>query len=572
MAGSERLRSWGLALALVTGAVLVLPSLGDAPFERAEIYFIDGARAMVERRDYVVPHYQGAPFFDKPALSYWLMATSFRLFGFTPEAARLVSALAAIGVIAATFWLGTLLLGRRSALAGALVLVTTLAFVSFGRVAMSDMLLALWSTLAAALAVTAARSGAAAWRLPVLAAVLGLGFLTKGPVAVLLPGLAIVLLPWRRRDWGRGSAAALALAVTLFVVFGLGWFVAVYLRLGAGPLEYFFLRENLERFAAETYDTGRPLWYFLPTYLAEGLPWSLFFPVAASRLVGGKADEETKGARLLLTWIGLMLVPLSLSRGKLDYYLLPLYPAISLLIGRYLAAPWNRVDRAWARVVLILAASGLTLIALGPGPLPDGWLPGRPARLTLAVIAGAGALACAVAAIRVTPVRTAAALAGSVAAVFLVLANWFLPAFHAAQPNRKVAEDVARERLYRPDLRVVACSDPARVRRDILFYARTTTIERCDLWGFAAARLPFLMLLEPEERASLRSAPGYREIGEHRYLPATALTAIGFLSQPEPGDLVLAANYATTDPVAEVKRKREFKRAVRAWEDHAAGR
>ncbi len=567
-----RLRSGGLALLLLTAAALLFPSLGEAPFERAEIYFMDGARAMVERGDHVVPHYQGVPFFDKPALSYWLMASSFRLFGFTPEAARLVSALAALGVIAATVWLGALLLGRRSALTGALVLVTTLAFVSFGRVAMSDMLLALWSTLAAAVAVAAVRPGAPAWLLPVLGAVLGLGFLTKGPVAVLLPGLAIVLLPWRRREWGRGSALAVGLAASLFALLGLGWFLAVYLQLGAAPLEYFFLRENLERFAAETYDTGRPLWYFLPTYLAEGLPWSLFFPVAALRLVDRKGDDEKTGARLLLLWIGLMLVPLSLSRGKLDYYLLPLYPAISLVIGRHLAGPWNRVDRVWARVVLILAASGFTLIALGPGPLPDGWLPGRPARLTLAAIAAAGALLCAAAAVRVTAARATAALAGSVTAVFLVLANCFLPAFHAAQPNRAIAEDVARERLYRPDLRVVACSDPARVRRDILFYARTTTIERCDLWSFASSRLPFLMLLGPEERASLRRLPGYREIGEHRYLPATALTGTGFLSQPEPGDLVLAANYPTTDPVAEAKRKRDFKRAVRAWEDYAGGR
>ncbi len=175
-------------------------------------------------------------------------------------------------------------------------------------------------------------------------------------------------------------------------------------------------------------------------------------------------------------------------------------------------------------------------------------------------------------AVRVTPLRAAAALSLSVAAVFVVLVGRFLPAFHAAQPNRAVVEDVARERLHRPDVRVLACSDPARVRRDILFHARVATIERCDLWSLASSRLPFLMLLGPEERASLESIPSYREVSEHRYLPATALTLSGLLNPPDPEVLVLAANYATTDPVAETKRRRGFKRAVKAWEDYVAGR
>src|SRR5206468_12431157 len=106
---------------------------------------------------------------------------------------------------------------------------------------------------------------------------------------------------------GRLALAALLLAVT-----GLGWFVLVYLRLGAGPLEYFFLRENLERFAGETYDSGHGPWFYLTTYLAEGLPWSLFLPLALWRPLRSPGEP---GVRFLAAWVGLMLVPPSPARG-----------------------------------------------------------------------------------------------------------------------------------------------------------------------------------------------------------------------------------------------------------------
>jgi hypothetical protein len=73
---------------LTLAAVLLFPGLGASPIERAEIYFLDGARNMVERQDYLVPYYRGQPFFDRPALTYWLMAASFQTFGFTLSVIR----------------------------------------------------------------------------------------------------------------------------------------------------------------------------------------------------------------------------------------------------------------------------------------------------------------------------------------------------------------------------------------------------------------------------------------------------------------------------------------------------
>src|SRR5688572_3030423 len=106
---------------------------------------------MVESGDWLVPRYRGEPFFDKPPLAYWLMAAAFRAFGFTLGAARLVPVAAALLLLAATAWLGRRLFDGRTGAAASAVLASTLLFLSFGRVAMSDMLLALWTTLAVAL-------------------------------------------------------------------------------------------------------------------------------------------------------------------------------------------------------------------------------------------------------------------------------------------------------------------------------------------------------------------------------------------------------------------------------------
>jgi 4-amino-4-deoxy-L-arabinose transferase-like glycosyltransferase len=526
---------------------------------------MDGARAMVETGDWLVPRYQGQPFFDKPVLSYWLMAAAFRAFGFSPGVGRLVSAAAALASIVATAWLGRMLLGRRAALYGALALGTTLLVLSFGRVAMSDMLLTLWCTLAVAIGVSATHErGPTVLRMAGLGTVLGLGFLTKGPVALVLAGLGLMLLVVHGQEGRRLRlhARPLAAAVATFAIVGLGWFAAVAWRLGSGPLEYFFLRENLERFAGETYDAERSPLYYVWTYLAAGLPWSLLFPLAAWR--------GARRAAFLLLWMALMAVPLSLSRGKIDYYLLPLLPAASLVIGSHLASPWDRTDRAWARAALVAFA----LLALVPAALqahiPTDWLPGSPSQVALIAVGALTALAAALAATRPSSERLAAVFAGGTAATLALLAGAFLPAFRAAQPNAAVVADVQRERAWRPDAELAACGDPARVGRDLLFHARLTAQDRCDVWNPASSRLPFLLLVGTEERRSLESVPGIREVAVYRCIPAAAMTVGQILAGLKTESLVLLANYHSDDPVAETKRVKDRKRALRlevaAWE------
>ncbi len=535
------------------------------------MYFADAARGMVESGDWLIPRYQGRPFFDKPILTYWAMAASMKALGPTKAAMRLVPVGASLLLVAASVWLGVLLFGRRSALAGGLVLSTTLGFLSFARVGMSDMPLAFLTTLAMALGVRAYRAPPAGREVVLLGVVLGLGFATKGPIALLIVGVALLLLVWQNRARPLPCRPrALLLALFLCLVAGLGWFALVYARLGIEPLAFFFIRENLERFAGESFDVGRPFWFYLTAYLAEGLPWSAFLPIALWRLLRSADAEERGATRLLAGWVALVLVPLSLSRGKIDYYLLPLYPAVSLLIGRYLVAvEWRRLEVVWARGVLVLGALALGAALVHPPRLPEPWLPGPAARAALAVTLVLGAFGLGLASLRPRPRRVMAALAGTIAAIDLLVVGWFLPAFAERQPNHAIAMAVARERAYQPRAQLAFCQDPSHARREVLFTARHPALRQCNLWGLAGSHDPYLLLVDPAHADSFRVLPKYRQVARYSYLPARTLTFAGLFARPDPSELVLCANFNTRDPLAERKRKRAYRKAIQREEAQA---
>jgi len=537
------LRSRDLVLPLLAASLSLFPSLGQTPFRRAEIYFADAARAMVERADWVIPYFRGVPFFDKPALTYWLLAASFKIFGFSSGAARVTSAVASLLVIAATIWMSWLLWrDRASALAAAWVLIATVPFLSFGGIAMSDMLLALWTTLAMALGVSCYRSE----RPPSLAfialgAVLGLGFLTKGPIALIIPGLGLLCILWQRRRLPAISRPALILSAILFLVFSLGWFAVVYFRMGIDPIKFFFVRENLQRFSGAAHDVGRPFWFYIATYLGQGAPWSFLMPLAALQFLRSEGDE---GGKILILWILLVVGLLTLSHGKVDYYLLPLYPAAALLVGRYLqVAVWTRGQRLFIAMLLGVVGTGLILLPLPILRVPSEWRPAGFAMFGVTVALIIGAVACFGATFRLKPAIALRAFSLSVWLASGVVSVFLLPSFYAGQPNDVLIAAASRERMLRPDLTVAAHEDPTQLHRDLLFYSRLVVEESADLSSLASSPKPYLILASPGEAASLKETTRVREIGTYRYIPLKFFTLSGIWAQPEPEQLVLLANF-----------------------------
>lgn len=347
-------RRWAWLCLAVPVLFLFLGSRGLN--EPDEGRYAEIAREMAVTGEWLVPHLNGFEHFQKPPLLYWMTALAIRVFGANEWAARLPSALAALGTVWLTVAIARRLFGGERAAAAAAVLVTSVAFFALGRLLTPDMLLTFWTTAAVA---------ALVHRRPWLFFVcIGLGFLTKGPMAFVVPVSAA--LGWRlaspaeerkreqaRLPWARGLALALGIGLSWFVVLSL-WRPDLF--------EYFWRYELVERFASRSHGRSKPFWFFAPVLIAGFLPWVVWVPGlvrAAWRRCRGRTLNAPLG--LLLGWALPPLVILSLSGSKLPTYVLPLLPALAIAVAARLRAP----GRVW-RVAVPAAACLVAAVMLLP--------------------------------------------------------------------------------------------------------------------------------------------------------------------------------------------------------------
>ncbi len=348
-----------LLTGLVLGAILCayLAFLGTRGLnEPDEGRYAELGREMAASGDWLIPRLNGFEHFQKPPLLYWATAASLKLCGVNEWGARLPSALAALGTAALTCAMGRRLLGKTGGLLAALVLLGSLGYFALSHLLTPDMLMTFWITAALACLVEEMHQPAASWRWGFFIA-MGLGFLTKGPMALVVPACAALgaTLAGRRSGhplalpWGRGLLLALLI--------GLSWFLALSL-LQPQLFTYFWKYELLQRFTSHAHGRSKPFWFFVPVILAGFLPWSIFLPQLArhawQRLRQAAPLRPLHG--LLLGWLLPPFLILSLSGSKLPTYPLPLFPGLSLL----LVAWWQSRHRA-PHTLTRLAAAALAL-------------------------------------------------------------------------------------------------------------------------------------------------------------------------------------------------------------------
>jgi len=362
-----RCRADVLVLLIFFGAAL-FQSLGKFPLiEPDEGRYAEIPREMLERNDFLTPRLNYVKYFEKPPLYYWLNCISFSLFGQNEFAARFFSALSALLGIILTYQIGRAIFGRREGLLAAMVLGTSMGYLVQGRLNTTDMALSLFMTASLGFFLLALRQDAHRRTLSfyLSSACAALAVLTKGPIGVILPGIAIALymIPRRRRSWL--SMMPLARAIALFILLSAPWFILVSIRNPEFP-GFFFVAMNLKRFTAPD-EHVQPLWFFIPILLGFMFPWSLFLPAAAGRFWNGRAERGAGGRSFLWIWLLVIFCFFSLSKSKLVTYILPAFPAVALLIGQALSdacdGNFKLVRRqAWAICsLLIIGAIGFAL-------------------------------------------------------------------------------------------------------------------------------------------------------------------------------------------------------------------
>ncbi|MDH4048549.1 MAG: glycosyltransferase family 39 protein [Gammaproteobacteria bacterium] len=326
------------------------------------------ARNMVITGDWVTPLFNGEPFFDKPAMYNWLTALSFSILGFTEFAARLPSALLGTGCVVLTYLAGKAVYGRAAGFLAGVMLATSLEFIIVSRMVIYEVPFTFFTTLSLylfCLAVLHVRLR----RLLFLGfyAAVALAVLTKGLLGVFLPGLAIVSWLLIRRDWSFLREMQILSGMLVFVAIVSPWFFMME-KANPGYLEYFVMKQHVANLIGTTAEYRarhpEPFYYFLPVLFLGLFPWSALL-FGALRDALRKMSHESSLTLFLLAWLIGNFFFFSAATSKLSTYILPVFPAAALLLGRYITAaiavPADRLPKLIERG---LAATLLMLLAL----------------------------------------------------------------------------------------------------------------------------------------------------------------------------------------------------------------
>ncbi|HXA13761.1 MAG TPA: glycosyltransferase family 39 protein [Opitutaceae bacterium] len=345
---------WRRDLLLLTLLVSVLFGfgLGSYPLQNPdEGRYAEIPREMVATGDFVTPRLNGVKYFEKPPLLYWCVAASEKLFGSEEWTLRLWPAAFALAGVLMTYAAGQALYGRTVGLAGAVVLATSLLYFGLARLLIIDMAVSvliagtLFAFIVGMQAEPGRRRRMLFYGLYVCAA---LATLAKGLIGFLLPGAVMFLWLLIFNEWRRLKPLYLPTGLLIFLAIAAPWHVLAAAANHSPVKEhdfawFYFVHEHWLRFTTNIENRVQPFWFFAPIVLAGLFPWVAFLGQALRHnLRGGWAARGANSvAWFCVVWAGFIFLFFSASHSKLVPYILPVFPPLALLIGRYVALGWE---------------------------------------------------------------------------------------------------------------------------------------------------------------------------------------------------------------------------------------
>jgi 4-amino-4-deoxy-L-arabinose transferase-like glycosyltransferase len=331
------------------------------------------AKEMVSRGDWILMHYNGKVYPDKPPLFFWLIGLSSYLWqGFSSFAVRLVPALFGTLTVLLTFLFGKHFFSSRAGFLSGLILATSFEFAYLSTRANIDTTLTFFTTASLLCFFLWYRYSSSDpypffKSLSIYGFYTGMAFATlaKGPVGFILPLLVTLLFLLAQKDWRGIKAMRLLPGMILFLAIVLAWYLPAVLRGGSDYLYATLVHHSIDRFEKGVAHI-RPFYYYLYQFPVGFLPWILFLPAAMMYGYSRVKIEKRREFFFILLWFALIFIFFSSSRGKRSLYLLPLYPAAALLVGKLwddlLSHPTGHFRHKWISFPLY-GFIGLGLIA-----------------------------------------------------------------------------------------------------------------------------------------------------------------------------------------------------------------
>jgi 4-amino-4-deoxy-L-arabinose transferase-like glycosyltransferase len=356
------------ALAAIAG-LMFLPFLGAAGlFDPTDSFFIESGREMFETNRMIVPLMNYEPWLDKPALAFWFIVASFKTFGVNEFAGRFPSALSGILIVLSTFLLTRPLLSRRQAFLSALTLAASPLFLIVGHVALTDEPLALFLTVSLLSIVNFLVQKKPQFLLLAYAS-LSFAALCKGPLALVIVGLITVgylLLTAPRKFFFNVLSLRPLLAIAFLAVITVPYYIWAHIGTNGEFTNAFFLRQNLGRMVGVVNHVN-PFWWYIPVVIGGFFPWSVIDAGAGPLLLRYFKMRErlvTSRQQLMffsMCWALIGFVFFSAIPTKLQTYIVPIFPALSVSTGIYI----DVLLRAKATRPFLPAQIGLIVLAAG---------------------------------------------------------------------------------------------------------------------------------------------------------------------------------------------------------------
>ncbi|WP_050462223.1 glycosyltransferase family 39 protein [Herbaspirillum autotrophicum] len=338
--------------------------------------YAEMAREMVATQDWITTRLNGIKYFEKPPLQTWMNAITFELFGLGEWQARLWTGLCGLLGIGLVAYAGRRVFNERTAYYAPLVLASSFFWAGMGHINTLDMGLAGMMTISLCGLLLAQRNDASRseqrnWMLACWAG-MALAVLSKGLIGIVLPGAVLVLYTLLSRDWAIWKRLHLVKGLILFFAITTPWFVLVSLKNPEFP-QFFFIHEHFQRFTSKIHSRSGPWYYFIPILLLGILPWlgvmfqsllqSLREPGRSAGSFASLSEGKFQPGKMLMVWSVFIFFFFSISGSKLPSYILPIFPALALLIGSYL-------DRASYKAIVLSASLVALSCAVGMAFIP----------------------------------------------------------------------------------------------------------------------------------------------------------------------------------------------------------
>ncbi len=433
--------------------------LGQLPFVGPdEPRYAQVAHEMFLRRDWITPTLGGYLWFEKPALLYWMAIAAFKLFGISEWSARTAGAICGLLTVAAVYWIcrrtkrgETNQPGDAIGFWSALVAGTSGGLIVFSRAVSFDIVVTM--TIAWALAfffaaeleveVKSQRRLLVGFYLAI-----GISLLAKGLVGFVIPfGVIGAYYTLRGKAPVRNLRLSVLWGIPLSLAVAAIWYGPMFWKHGTLFFDEFIIKHHFERYATNKYHHPGPIYYYLVVLPLLALPWSALLVdgvlKARKAFWKGRDDATSRLQLFALAWVLLPLIFFSFSSSKLPGYILPVLPAVALLVGLRLAQFDSESKSNWA-----MTATGVLGLVFAITLLVFAWQSGKisiRAALIMAAFSGAGGTL----ALLLREQKRAAAIFIGVAtlAIALVALHSVAPGLAEAESSRRLIQ-LADERGY----------------------------------------------------------------------------------------------------------------------------